>query len=609
VASSTHAADLEPLLEYIRSSRGFDFTGYKRPTLQRRIEKRMQTVRAESYEGYKSYLEGHPDEFVALFNTILINVTAFFRDAPVWDYLRREIVPEIVEQAQPSIRIWSTGCASGEEAYSLAMCFAEALPEAEVGSRLKIYATDVDEEALSEARHGSYTTEQVEHVPSDLRARYFEQVDQHFRVVAPLRRAVIFGRHDIVQDPPISRIDLLASRNTLMYFTPEAQRRIVANFHFALNNGGYLLLGKSEMMLGRSPLFTPADMKRRVFRKAVGTEPWPMPRTRPEPPEHDDEEDGSVRDAGFESGPVAQLIIDLEGHVSAANLQARTLFNLALRDVGRPLKDLEVSYRPVELRSQIEKAHAERHAIALRDVEWTLQNGQLRVMDVQVAPLFGGDGSIVGVGISFVDMTRHKRLQEAVEHSKRDIETAYEELQSTSEELETTNEELQSTNEELETTNEELQSSNEELETMNEELQSTNEELQTINDELNQRTEDLNQTNYFLESILGSLNDAVVVLDEELRVHGWNERARDLWGLSYDDVHGKHFMNLDIGLPVDRLRGALRAGLAGDVVNPTAVDAIDRRGRAISCRIRISPVAPGGTGSRGVILFMEATPQ
>jgi len=611
MASSTRGEDLEPLLEFLKTARGLDFTGYKRPSLQRRVEKRMQAVRADSYDVYRTYLESHPDEFVELFNTILINVTAFFRDPPVWDYLRREIVPQIVAEAEAdSIRVWTTGCASGEETYSLAMCFAEALPESELGSRLKIYATDIDEDALAEARHGAYTDDQVEAVPTDLRERYLERLDQRWTVAGPLRRAVIFGRHDVVHDPPISRIDLLTSRNTLMYFTPDAQRRIIANFHFALQPGGYLLLGKAEMMLGRSPLFAPVELKHRVFRKALRTDDWShVPRVRPASQAAAAEDGWSIRDAGFETGPVAQLIVDGDGNLSLANLQARTLFNLAYRDVGRPLKDLEVSFKPVELRSQIEKAYGERHAVALRDVEWTQSNGQGHVMDVQVAPLFGDGGAVVGVGISFIDMTRHKRLQEAVEHSKRDVEAAYAELQSTSEELETTNEELQSTNEELETTNEELQSSNEELETMNEELQSTNEELQTINDELNQRTDDLNQSSSFLESILSSLNDGVVVLDDELRVRAWNERARDLWGLLPQEVHGRHFMNLDIGLPVDRLRASLRGALAGDSPAAVVVEAKDRRGRAISCRVRIAPVSAGAEGaSRGVILFMETSP-
>jgi two-component system CheB/CheR fusion protein len=211
---------------------------------------------------------------------------------------------------------------------------------------------------------------------------------------------------------------------------------------------------------------------------------------------------------------------------------------------------------------------------------------------------------VVGAGITFTDVTRYQRLQQALSESKREVETAYEELQSTVEELETTNEELQSTNEELETTNEELQSTNEELETMNEELQSTNEELSTINDELQQRTDELNDTNAYLEGILGSLSAAVITLDTDLGIRGWNQGARELWGLIEDEVHGQHFLNLDIGLPVDQLRAPIRRALAGEGQQQFVLPAVNRRGRQIHTRITVTPL---GTDSdiRGTILMME----
>src|SRR5215468_6111668 len=208
--------------------------------------------------------------------------------------------------------------------------------------------------------------------------------------------------------------------------------------------------------------------------------------------------------------------------------------------------------------------------------------------------------------LTFLDVTRYQHLREELERSRRELETAYEELQSTVEELETTNEELQSTNEELETTNEELHSTNEELETMNEELQSTNEELSTINDELQMRTDELNATNAFLESILGSLGSAVIVLDRKFEVERWNEQARELWGLIEDEVRGTHFLNLDIGLPVDDLRGPIR-----DVANGRSddgvvqVSAINRRGRPVDVRVQLSPLTRGKDVD-GVILVMEA---
>jgi two-component system CheB/CheR fusion protein len=302
---------------------------------------------------------------------------------------------------------------------------------------------------------------------------------------------------------------------------------------------------------------------------------------------------------------VAQVVVDMSGRLSAANVQARMMFGLGQREVGMLLQDLELSYRPLELRSRIEQAYTERHPVSVRDVEWHT-GSEIRYLDVQVHPLSSTTGELLGVAVSFFDVSRFRRLQEALQESKRDAETAYEELQSTVEELETTNEELQSTNEELETTNEELQSTNEELETMNEELQSTNEELETINDELQQRTDELNAVNAFLEGVLGSLTSAVIVLDRELRVEAWNEAAHDLWGLRSEEVSRQHFLNLDIGLPLEPLRTPIRAILAGEDVEPFRIDAVNRRGRPIGVSIRMAPLTNSGIDVIGAIVMMDA---
>ena len=211
--------------------------------------------------------------------------------------------------------------------------------------------------------------------------------------------------------------------------------------------------------------------------------------------------------------------MDLDDRLRVANAAAEALFNLRPRDVGRPFQDLEVSFRPVELRSRIEQVRTELRPVELHDIEWQRPGGNdASYYDVSIVPLFAGPGDLTGVGISFIDVTRYRRVRDELAHANTELERAYEELQSLNEELETTNEELQSTNEELETTNEELQSTNEELETMNEELQSTNDELQGINEQLRGRTEELDQTNSFLGSVLRSLGSAVIVLNEELRV-------------------------------------------------------------------------------------------
>jgi two-component system CheB/CheR fusion protein len=602
--------ELEDLLAFIRDERGFDFTGYKRPSLTRRITRRMQDVKVESYPSYRVYLEHHPEEFGLLFDTILINVTSFFRDPAAWQFVRDEVVPRIAASSGPTdpIRVWGTGCSTGEEAYTTAMVFCEVMGEDEFKRRVKIYATDVDNDALGIGRHASYSHQQLEPIPEALREKYFEPVNSSYAFRTDLRRSVIFGRHDLVRDPPISRIDFLVSRNTLMYFDAETQRRILASFHFALRPDGFMFLGKSEVLVARSPLFTPVDLRQRVFAK-VAT-PLPRERAVPKAPREIEDEverfaDEGIRDAGFEASPVAQVVIDLSGRVAAANVQARMQFGLSQHELGMLLQDLELSYRPLELRSRIDQAYAERHPVSVRDVEWHV-GAEIRYLDVQVHPLTSITGDLLGVAVSFADVTRYRRLQEALQESKRDAETAYEELQSTVEELETTNEELQSTNEELETTNEELQSTNEELETMNEELQSTNEELETINDELQQRTDELNSVNSFLEGVLGSLSSAVIVLDRELRVEAWNDAARDLWGLRSEEVNGQHFLNLDIGLPLEPLRTPIRSVLAGDGPGPFDISAVNRRGKPVEVSIRVAPLSSAGGDVLGVIMMMDA---
>jgi len=611
MSTSEHSPTFEALLNYIKHNRGFDFTGYKRSSLMRRVHKRMQAIGIENYSDYLDYLEVTPEEFVQLFNTILINVTSFFRDNSVWQYLATEIIPLIAGRKEPTepIRVWSAACASGQEAYTLAIVLAEALGIEQFRQQVKIYATEVDEEALNQARHATYNFREVASVPSELLDRYFEKSDSLYTFRKDLRRSVIFGRHDLVKDAPISRIDLLACRNALMYFNAEAQARIIARFHFALNDNGFLFLGKAEMILSHGNSFTPIDLKHRIFSKV----PKVFRRDRLLLMGNNNKGDEAnylndqvrIRDAAFDINPVAQVVVDLNGFLTLANERSRTLFNLTAKDLGRPLQDLEVSYRPLELRSCIDQVYAERRTIHYKEVEWT-NASDTQYFDVRVAPLLDLTGRLLGTSITFSDITRIKRLQEELEHSNQELEMAYEELQSTNEELETTNEELQSSNEELETTNEELQSTNEELETMNEELQSSNEELQTMNEELSLRSNELNQVNGYLESILTCLRAGVVVVNRELQIQLWNDKAEGLWGLRSAEVEGKHFLNLNIGLPVDQLRQPIRTCLGGESNSlEVTLPATNRRGKAIQCKVTCTALIGSGKEIRGVIMLME----
>ena len=573
------------LLEHLSRTRGFDFTAYKRPSLVRRLERRMAIVSVSDYANYLDYLEANPDEFRQLFNTILINVTAFFRDGSPWDALRTERIPELLEARGPEakIRIWSAGCASGEETYTVAILFAEALGREAFGQRVRIYATDVDDDALREARAAVYSRARIENVPAELVPKYFDQRHDRFELDPELRRAVIFGRHDLVQDPPISRISLLVCRNTLMYFNMDIQTRILSRFHYALTDDGLLLLGKAEVLMTRSELFAPVDLRRRFFRKInredsrdritalvpprrEGTKP-PMPK-QPE-----------MYSVAFEAAPIAQVVVDAGGTLAMYNDRARSLFGLAPGDIGRPFHELELSYRPVELRSLIQDAQAHRRPVVVKDVRLEGHDHEPRSLDVQVTPLFDPQGRGLGASVTFADASRVQELQQQLFRSKQDLETTYEELQST----------------------------NEELETMNEELQSTNEEIQAINRELRDRSEALTDVNQFLESIMRGLRGAVIVVDQQLHVIAWNHRSEDMWGLRAAEVRNKNVFGLDIGLPIEQLRREIRACLAGETELATmSVQATNRRGKPVLCNVACTPLL-GKSQIQGVIVMVDET--
>jgi len=613
LSESTDPA-FEALIRHIQESRGIDFRGYKRTSLRRRITKRMEEVGCEDFAAYHAFLEAHPREFVELLNTVLINVTSFFRDPEAWDIVRDEVIPRLLarENAGGQLRVWSVGCASGEEPYSLAILFGEALGTAEFARRVKIYATDLDEAALRTARHATYAPRDVEGVPPQLLEKYFERTNNHYVVGRDLRRAVIFGRHNVVHDAPISRIDLLVCRNLLIYLESETQNQVLPRLHYALVDDGIMFLGKAETQLARSKLFQPLDLKHRIFRKvpmewrrspggslafaAPGSEAGGRP--------------GGMQfrllEAIADTTPLAYLVVDMDGKLVFANASARRLLEVGEGDLGRPFQDLSISYRPAELRSRIEEAERVGRMVRVEHQDYHRPPADPIRVTIEVSPLYGRDGRQFATLVCFADTTRTYVLQQELEAAQESLETTIEELQSANEELETTNEELQSTNEELETTNEELQSTNEELETMNEELRSANEELETANEELRRQHEETTGYRRYAESILRSVDAGIIVLDNELKVRSWNRWSETAWGLRTEEVQGQEFLELDIGLPVERLRQDLLQVLSGEAPQAeNELDALDRRGRAMRCRVRLTPLLYEARAPRGVVLIVE----
>ena len=608
---------LESLLEYLRDTRSLDFTGYKRPSLTRRIRKRIDAVGAGGFDEYRDLLESDPDEQERLVDTILINVTAFFRDEEAWNFLSAHVVPDILAAAgtTESIRVWSAGCASGEEAYSLAMVLADHLGIDAFKERVKIFATDIDEDALTAARRGVYSERQLEPVSPERRARYFETSPDGFVFRADCRRQVIFGRNDITADAPISRLDLLVCRNVLMYLVTDTQRHVLDRFSYALKPSGYLLLGKAETIIAHADLFDPVSTALRVFRRSSSTRPPGVAALadRVGSPE-------VLRDLALAATPVAQLVLDVDGRVSGANTKARAMFSVSVNDLDRPFWELDVAHHPVELRPYVEQAYAEGRPVVLHDVSRTLADGQEQFLEVSIAPLSTSAGVDLGVSVAFADVTELGRTRVDLVRSSRDLATANADLLSMNQQLETSNEELQSTNEELETTNEELQSANEELETMNEELQSANDQLQTMNEELLSTADRIEAGQEFLDAILDGLPVAMAITDHRLDLVVWNRAAEHLFGLRTDEAIGRSFPALDIGLPVGEISPLLHAAVAQradsttDTPNGTesaasvTLAARDRRGRPFSCRVSVRRIGRPASTDPIVMVLMEPIP-
>ena len=528
---------LKELLQELAEQRNFDFRGYKKTTLERRFRRRMFQLNLGTYEDYGEYIRKHPDEVNQLLSTILINVTEFFRDPPAWEILRHEILPSRLKRIKPghSFRVWSAGCASGEESYSVAILLAEHFGPRIQDYDIKIYATDIDEEALNTARRGEYSLDSVRRVRPEWREKYFHGKGL-LRVNREIRRLLIFGRSNLAHDAPISHVDLLVCRNLLIYFDSELQKQILARLHYALEPGGVLFLGKSESQLTNSQTFQRLNARWRIFRRITNV-PAVDGRSEPEPDMTEDVTHGSSRNRQevevlrqqqrylLETIRMGIVSLNTDEIVVQNNSFALTLLGLQPTNLaGKRLTDTDVFTRIPDLAPHMQSTRTNNESSRFQT--YLKAGPEDRLVEVTVRPVLDEKGQRSGTLIYVEDQTVQEKLQTTVE----ELESTSEELQSANEELETTNEELQSTNEELETTNEELQSTNEELETTNEELQSLNEELETTNQELEERTRELDQVNSVYAQTLEKIRLPVMLVNHEGQIEFWNAMALRLFG-------------------------------------------------------------------------------
>ncbi|MGF1613194.1 MAG: EAL domain-containing protein [Gammaproteobacteria bacterium] len=577
--------NVKAMIATVRRHTGFNLNDYKRTTVLRRISRRLSILGLSSFPDYLSRLRDDRAEALALMRDTLISVTSFFRDAEAFTSLEK-VIRQLVEKGAKNevLRCWVAGCATGEEVYTLAMLFADAVGACEEGPQFLVFATDLDAEAVEQARTGRYSLATLEIVPETFRSRYFEIVGDQCRVRKSLKQRVVFARQNVIDDPPFSRLDLISCRNLLIYLNPPVQTKLLELFHYALNPGGYLFLGKSESIELHRDLFSAIDRTARIYQRREGVSHYTLPVTQGAYSQLPDFRESpetvktrSERLAGQVSEALAQryappsIVLAEDDTVKYLTGDLKPFLCFPQGQASMCLFEMvDAALRP-ELRALVYRCRRDQQDVH-GSVCRVMHGGQAHNVRPLVA-LLAGDraGWLV---LSFEPVSEPLRGERApIEGSEQDTliiaelerELAHTRahLQTVVEELETSNEELQSLNEELQSSNEELQSTNQELQTANEELQSTNEELLTVNDELQIKSAELGMTAMDLANVKESLRLPLIVVDKNLLITQRNEAIEQLVVID-GDLEGQSLTSVAwrVELPSigDRVRAVMASG-------------------------------------------------
>jgi two-component system CheB/CheR fusion protein len=555
------AADtLQDMLVLVRVRTGHDFGSYKRATLYRRVSRRMQVCQCPSIAAYHQYLRDHPNELGHLMRDFLISVTNFFRDRHAFDSLETQVIPKLFagKTAKDQIRIWVSGCATGEEAYSIGMLLCEHAGKLPDPPQLQIFATDIDEEALAEARSGRYPNTIEADVSPERLGRFFTQDGDHYRVSKELREIVLFSMHNVLRDPPFSRLDLVSCRNLLIYLNRDAQDRVLNVFHFALRSDGFLFLGSSESA-ENSTTFATLDAKYRLFMRrpsssrlgsetVVSTGRWypPIPAPPVPPPAIDRGSAGELHHRLVEQYVQPSVLVNEELDLLHVSEHAGRWLQLAGGEPSRSLLRLILPALRTDLRTAIYAARQSAQRVDTRIVRFD-DGGKPRAVELRVrlvGPAEPGQGSLLvlfdeldpSVGGPLSGQPPNAALEPMVRDLEDELRRTRDQLRTTIEQYETSLEELKASNEELQAINEELRSATEELETSKEELQSVNEELTTLNHELKLKVDEISHTNSDLQNLMSSTEIGVVFLDRALHIKRFTPRAQDLFNLIPGDI-------------------------------------------------------------------------
>jgi two-component system CheB/CheR fusion protein len=604
---------IQSILVSLRRKTGHDFTCYKKSTMSRRIERRMSVHHIDEPQTYVQFLRDNPHELHALLQELLVSVTSFFRDPEAYEVLSERAIPKLLEQREEAdpLRVWVPGCATGEEAYSIAIVVHEKLRELERSEEIQIFATDLDEKAIEVARNGVYPGGIANDVSQERLESYFSHEDSTYRVHKTIRDMIVFAVQNVLSDPPFTHLDLIVCRNLLIYLSSKAQQLLLSNFHYGLRRGGLLFLGSSESLGESKDLFEPIDAKHRILRRRETYKPihpaLHAPRERAERAEptgtaaetqqHPPHLGRRMEQLLLEKFVPCSVAVDQEGTVVYLHGRAGAYFE---PEQGEPRNNVvemaRAGLRPLVSRAlrQVDKNDRE---VTYENVRVETNGGAIRV-DLTARYLISPP-SLRGLTLLTVEPSRARSDQnepdtagrEAEETPERDthreelereLQYTRENLQSTIEELETRNEELQSSNEEFRSTNEELQSANEELETSKEELQSLNEELNTVNAELKAKVDALARSRDDMSNLLNSMQVGAVFLDTELKVKRYTNQARDVIRLIETDI-GRPLSDLTRSLEYPELEEDCRCVL--DDLAPREREVRDEEGGSYLVRV------------------------
>ena len=600
---------LKQIFDLLRPVSGVDFRHYKQPTIRRRLVRRMVLNRVAEVDQYIALLGASPAEVRALFQDLLIHVTRFFREPDSFDALAKAVFPKLIEDrgGAPPIRVWICGCATGEEAYSLAIALVEFLQRERRELGVQIFATDVSEIAIEHARAGLYPSSIAEDVGAERLRRFFTRTDGHYRVSKVIRDMCVFARQDMTRDPPFSRLDLIMCRNVLIYMDVPLQRRLLAVFHYALNPSGHLMLGQAETVGSQADLFAVVDKKYRIHRKKSASSvraPAPFPTdfsaTLPRK--------GAAQIAAADTGlqmEASRIILDryapagvvVDSDLQIVQFRGQTGAFLEPAPGEASLNVLKMAREGLlfGLRSALHAARKTKQPVRKEGLQ-VRSGSAFTPVAIDVVPLMAtgrmhylvlfeerpgrvlGDPSSRTKGAGRPPTERGKVML-----LQRELAASRDYLQSIIQELEAANEELQAANEESLSSNEELQSTNEELDTAKEELQSTNEELNTVNEELHARNDELSRVNSDLMNLVASVQIAIVIVSHDLRIRRFTPMAEKVLNLISSDLNRSiSHINPNIDCPsLDRLISECM-----DTATLIERDVQDRQGRWYSLRIR-----------------------